>query len=91
MLGATYALSRRTNLYAEIDSTSLKGNQVLGAGTSVTEDRTTGVSVGINTCSNFFSAPLRRACAGRRSRSGKAYENSPGYCVALGLTRFFVV
>ena len=54
ILGATYSLSKRTKLYADIDTTKLDGNQVLGysAVTGITapanENRTTGLSLGIS-------------------------------------------
>ena len=51
MIGATYSLSKRTNFYADIDFTKLKDNQVLVGTAGRTEDRQTGVSVGIN---HFF-------------------------------------
>ncbi|MDO8252161.1 MAG: porin [Rhodoferax sp.] len=43
MLGATYHLSKRTNLYAEIDRSKLSGNFIL-----LTQTQQTGVSAGIN-------------------------------------------
>ena len=51
IVGATYALSKRTSLYGDVDTTKLNGNQVLGFGTSTTRDRTTGLSLGVN---HFF-------------------------------------
>jgi predicted porin len=47
ILGATYAFSKRTNAYAEVDYTKLKGNQVLTSATA-SQDKVSGVSVGIN-------------------------------------------
>ncbi|WP_082584063.1 porin [Noviherbaspirillum sp. Root189] len=44
MLAATYAFSKRTNLYAEFDTAKLRGN----LNTIAPEDRQSGVSVGIN-------------------------------------------
>ena len=43
MLGATYHFSKRTNLYAEIDRSKLRGNAIL-----LTQTQQTGVSAGIN-------------------------------------------
>lgn len=51
LLGATYALSKRTSLYAGLDTTKLSGTQILGFGQALTEDRSSGVSVGLN---HFF-------------------------------------
>ena len=50
ILGMTYSLSKRTNFYADIDTTKLNGNTVLISTTSptVSENRTSGVSVGIS-------------------------------------------
>jgi predicted porin len=43
IVGTTYALSKRTNLYADIDYSKLSGAARIG-----TEDKVTGVSVGLN-------------------------------------------
>jgi predicted porin len=49
IIGATYAFSKRTNAYADIDWKKLDGNRVLtSTTTTATQDRVTGVSVGIN-------------------------------------------
>jgi predicted porin len=48
MLSATYALSKRTNLYAELDHTKLDGSARLGTAATGFQDRVTGVSVGVN-------------------------------------------
>jgi predicted porin len=48
IVGATYAFSKRTNAYADIDWKKLDGNRVVGFGGATTQDRVTGVSVGIN-------------------------------------------
>ena len=47
IVGVTYALSKRTSVYGDIDVTKLKGNQVMVSGAS-SEDRTTGLSIGVN-------------------------------------------
>jgi len=48
ILGATYAFSKRTNAYLEGDYTTFSGRSIVGAGAATTQDRVTGVSVGIN-------------------------------------------
>jgi predicted porin len=48
ILGGTYALSKRTNFYADVDYTKLRDNQVIGFGGAATQDRQTGISVGVN-------------------------------------------
>jgi predicted porin len=48
ILNAAYFLSKRTNLYAAIDSAKFEGARVLGFGTATTEDRATGLSFGVN-------------------------------------------
>jgi len=47
IVGATYALSKRTNFYGAIDTAKLKGDFRMVAG-GRTEDRQSGVSVGVN-------------------------------------------
>lgn len=47
IFAATYAFSKRTNAYAELDMTKLNGNQVLGFRSAVTKDRIVGASLGI--------------------------------------------
>jgi predicted porin len=48
ILSGTYSLSKRTALYAEIDTTKFGGNQVIGFGTPLTQERQTGISAGIS-------------------------------------------
>lgn len=48
ILGGTYALSKRTNFYADYDNRKLNGNQVIGFGAAQTQDVQNGLSVGIN-------------------------------------------
>jgi len=48
VIGATYALSKRTLAYAEVDWKKLDGNRVMGFGTTTTEDQTRGASIGIS-------------------------------------------
>ncbi|GAB3548166.1 porin [Noviherbaspirillum agri] len=48
MLGATYALSKRTNFYGAIDHSRLKDDFELRNAAGDVEDRVTGISVGIN-------------------------------------------
>lgn len=48
IVGATHILSKRTTAYADIDFKKLNGNRVLGFGTTTTQDRVSGVSVGIS-------------------------------------------
>jgi predicted porin len=51
IVGASYAFSKRTNAYADIDFRKLTGNQLVTGGATAagqTQDRVTGVSVGIN-------------------------------------------
>jgi predicted porin len=49
ILGGTYALSKRTNFYADYDNRKLDGNQVIGGfGAAQTQDSQNGFSVGIN-------------------------------------------
>lgn len=48
IIGATYALSKRTNFYADFDYAKLSGINVIGFGTATTQDKVKGVSVGIN-------------------------------------------
>ncbi|HYD96715.1 MAG TPA: porin [Noviherbaspirillum sp.] len=48
IINAAYSLSKRTSLYAAIDTAKLEGARVLGFGTPTTEDRATGLSVGVN-------------------------------------------
>jgi predicted porin len=47
IVGVTYYLSKRTNLYGDLDIKKLAGNRIVGFGTAATQDRVTGVSVGI--------------------------------------------
>ncbi len=48
IVGATYALSKRTTFYADIDHKNLDGSLVVGYGGAQTQGNQTGVSVGIN-------------------------------------------
>lgn len=49
ILGGTYALSKRTNFYADYDNRKLDGNQVIGGfGAAQTQNGQNGFSVGIN-------------------------------------------
>ena len=48
ILGGTYNLSKRTNLYAEWDNRKLDGNQVIGFGGPQTQDVNNGLSIGVN-------------------------------------------
>jgi len=48
ILGFVHNLSKRTELYADIDSRKLDGALVLGAGTAQTQNKQLGFSVGIN-------------------------------------------
>lgn len=49
ILGGTYALSKRTNLYADLDVAKLKGaTRLVETATGRIEDRVTGFSVGVN-------------------------------------------
>jgi predicted porin len=47
MFSGTYILSKTTYLYAEIDRTSLSGNQVIGFGQKTTQSNPIGVSAGL--------------------------------------------
>jgi len=47
MIGATYALSKRTNFYAEMDYSKLYGASRIGTAPTIQNDQT-GISVGIN-------------------------------------------
>lgn len=47
MFAGTYFLSKSTYLYAEIDRTTLSGNQVIGYGTKTTQRHPLGVSAGL--------------------------------------------
>lgn len=46
--GFVHNLSKRTELYADIDHRALSGTKVLGAGGAQTQDKQLGISVGIN-------------------------------------------
>lgn len=47
MVGATYALSKHTSLYSEIDLTRLDGSYASGGTQALNQTRQTGVSMGI--------------------------------------------
>jgi predicted porin len=47
MIGATYALSKRTTLYSDIDVTRLDGSYASGGTTALNQTRQTGISVGL--------------------------------------------
>jgi predicted porin len=47
MTGLIYALSKSTNLYAEMDYTKLRGNQILGIGTATHQNNVLGISIGV--------------------------------------------
>lgn len=48
MVGATYALSKRTTLYTEVDHSKLDGVARVGATTATPQDKQTGFSVGVS-------------------------------------------
>jgi predicted porin len=48
VIGATYAFSKRTNFYADVDLAKLEGSQRIGTTAPAIQDRQRGVSVGIN-------------------------------------------
>lgn len=48
IVGGTYALSKRTNLYFDIDRANLSGISRVGFGTASVQDSQTGVSLGVN-------------------------------------------
>jgi predicted porin len=48
MIGTTYALSKRTNLYAAVDSAKLKGDFIMTNTAGQVEDRVTGINLGVN-------------------------------------------
>jgi predicted porin len=47
MIGATYALSKRTTLYSDIDVTHLDGGYASGGTTALNQTRQTGISIGV--------------------------------------------
>jgi predicted porin len=47
MAGVTYTFSKRTNLYAELDASKLKGGYASGGTTKLNQSRQTGLSAGI--------------------------------------------
>ncbi|MDB5990053.1 MAG: porin [Herbaspirillum sp.] len=47
MAGLIYVLSKRATLYAEVDYTKLTGNQILGVGTAINQNKVLGISVGM--------------------------------------------
>lgn len=48
MIGTTYALSKRTNFYAAVDSAKLKGDFIMTNTAGQREDRVTGINLGVN-------------------------------------------